>query len=24
MGRKGWARVLASYRTKRIVLEKDL
>ena len=24
IGRKGWARVLASYRTKRIVLEKDL
>ena len=24
MGRKGWARVLASYRTKRIVLEKEL
>jgi hypothetical protein len=24
MGRKGWARVLAFYRTKRIVLEKDL
>jgi hypothetical protein len=24
MGRKGWARVLASYHTKRIVLEKDL
>ena len=24
MGRKGWARVLTSYQTKRIVLEKDL
>jgi hypothetical protein len=24
MGRKGWARVLTSYRTKRIVLEKEL
>ena len=24
MGRKGWARVLASYHTKRLVLEKDL
>jgi hypothetical protein len=24
IGRKGWARVLASYQTKRIVLEKDL
>jgi hypothetical protein len=24
IGRKGWARVLTSYRTKRIVLEKDL
>ena len=24
MGRKGWARVLASYRAKRIILEKDL
>ena len=24
MGRKGWARVLASYKAKRIVLEKDL
>ena len=23
-GRKGWARVLGSYRTKRIVLEKEL
>ena len=24
IGRKGWARVLTSYQTKRIVLEKDL
>jgi hypothetical protein len=24
MGRRGWARVLTSYQTKRIVLEKDL
>jgi hypothetical protein len=24
VGRKGWARVLNGYRTKRIVLEKDL
>jgi len=24
MGRKGWARVLTSYQTKRLVLEKDL
>ena len=24
IGRKGWARVLASYQTKRIVLEKEL
>lgn len=24
MGRKGWARVLASYKAKRIILEKDL
>jgi hypothetical protein len=24
IGRKGWARVLRSYQTKRIVLEKDL
>jgi hypothetical protein len=24
MGRKGWARVLASYTAKRIILEKDL
>ena len=24
MGRKGWARVLPSYRTKRIILKKDL
>ena len=24
IGRKGWARVLTSYQTKRLVLEKDL
>jgi hypothetical protein len=24
IGRRGWARILPSYRTKRIVLEKDL
>ena len=24
MGRKGWARVLTSYRAKRIILERDL
>jgi hypothetical protein len=24
VGRKGWARVLKDYRTKRIILEKDL
>lgn len=24
MGRKGWARVLPSYKAKRIILEKDL
>jgi hypothetical protein len=24
VGRKGWARVLSSYKTKRIILEKDL
>jgi hypothetical protein len=24
MGRKGWARVLTSYRAKQIILEKDL
>jgi hypothetical protein len=24
MGRKGWARVLSSYKAKRIILEKDL
>jgi hypothetical protein len=24
MGRRGWARVLDGYRTKRIILEKDL